>query len=408
MAVDGFGDFAAGVADEPGDLLDGDVAVGHEADEGVPEFARCPVRARSPRQCRRRGRTGGRWPRPGAARWRCRTPAPPAPASDSSCSACSAVTASCGRARVRREVLVLVSPLARTDRHTATLAGRGGTLAGSPKSTCSHRSARASSVRTPVHSDSITYAWVRGPAASGGGGHRGGLGEGHAAARPALLSRRGAGQRGHVPQHQVLGLRPGDRPGQRQVRHRHRRAAPRRGDRGQRLVDVGDVQVPQPDGADHRQQRLEDVPVLRDRLRVPAGQPAGEPVLAAPADRVIHRRRAGDAAVDLLPQLLQGVLHGGLARAGDSPPQPPALRAAAGRDLAAPSSRAPAVPRTVLAWAVMLEVNGVIALAAPFRHASRIAPLGDYPGDNCQRLRPTRGDSAACVSAARAATGGAP
>ena len=59
---------------------------------------------------------------------------------------------------MRREVLVLVSPLARTDRHTATLAGRGGTLSGSPKSTCSHRSARASSVRTPVHSDSITYA----------------------------------------------------------------------------------------------------------------------------------------------------------------------------------------------------------------------------------------------------------
>jgi hypothetical protein len=29
VAVDGFGDFAAGVADEPGDLLDSDVAVGH-------------------------------------------------------------------------------------------------------------------------------------------------------------------------------------------------------------------------------------------------------------------------------------------------------------------------------------------------------------------------------------------
>jgi hypothetical protein len=67
---------------------------------------------------------------------------------------------------VRREVLVLVSALARTDRHTAMLAGRGGSRFGSPKSTCSHCSARASSVCTSVHSDSITYAWVRDPAAS--------------------------------------------------------------------------------------------------------------------------------------------------------------------------------------------------------------------------------------------------
>ena len=40
----------------------------------------------------------------------------------------------------------------------------------------------------------------------------------------------------------------------------------------------------------------------------------------------------------------------------------------------------------------MLEVNGVVAFAAPFLHASRIVPLGGYPGDNYQRLRATRGD----------------
>lgn len=34
VTVDRFGDLAAGVADEPGDLLDGDVAVGHQADIG--------------------------------------------------------------------------------------------------------------------------------------------------------------------------------------------------------------------------------------------------------------------------------------------------------------------------------------------------------------------------------------
>ena len=133
------------------------------------------------------------------------------------------------------------------------------------------------------------------------------------------------------------------------------------------------------------------------------------------------------AAVDLLPQVLQCVLHGGLCRPGQAspvtgptgrcacqsaprlsvagcdqrtrnenahpPPEPPALRAAPEGDLAAPSSLAAAVPRTVLTWAVMPEVNGVIALAVPFLHALKITRLGDYRGDNCQRLRPTRGDT---------------
>jgi hypothetical protein len=39
-------------------------------------------------------------------------------------------------------------------------------------------------------------------------------------------------------------------------------------------------------------------------------------VIAGPTHRVIHRRRAGDSAVDLLAQFFEGVLHGslGLAR----------------------------------------------------------------------------------------------
>jgi hypothetical protein len=40
----------------------------------------------------------------------------------------------------------------------------------------------------------------------------------------------------------------------------------------------------------------------------------------------------------------------------------------------------------------MLKVNGEIAFAAPFRHAIMITPVGDYPGDKCQRLLTTRGD----------------
>lgn len=71
-------------------------------------------------------------------------------------------------------------------------------------------------------------------------------------------------------------------------------------------------------------------------------------------------------------------------------------------------SLAPAVPRTVLAWAVMLKVNGVVALAAPFqsRHCDNAAgglSGGQLPAtpDDGRRL-------AARVSAARPADGGVP
>src|SRR5580704_1937835 len=52
---------------------------------------------------------------------------------------------------LQRCKLVLVSPWARTERHTSTWGGTGGSASGSPsRSTRSHRSARASSVRTPT------------------------------------------------------------------------------------------------------------------------------------------------------------------------------------------------------------------------------------------------------------------
>ena len=93
-----------------------------------------------------------------------------------------------------------------------------------------------------------------------------------------------------------------DRPGQRQVRHRHRRAAPHGGDCCQRVGDVGDVQVRQPDIADHRQHRLQHVRVLRHRLGVPGRQSAAEPVLAASAHRVTACAGLDDPAVDLFPE----------------------------------------------------------------------------------------------------------
>jgi hypothetical protein len=43
MAVDGFGDFAARVANQPGDLLDSYLAIGQQADECVPQLPRGPV-----------------------------------------------------------------------------------------------------------------------------------------------------------------------------------------------------------------------------------------------------------------------------------------------------------------------------------------------------------------------------
>jgi hypothetical protein len=42
VAVDDFGGAGAGVAGKAGDFLEGDAGVGHEADEGVAEFAKCP------------------------------------------------------------------------------------------------------------------------------------------------------------------------------------------------------------------------------------------------------------------------------------------------------------------------------------------------------------------------------
>ena len=59
----------------------------------------------------------------------------------------------------------------------------------------------------------------------------------------------------------------------------------------------------------------------------------------------------------------------------------------------------PRVPTGAISLAVSTELHGVLqangvvaALAAPFRHAIVVTPLGDYPGDSCQRPRPTRDD----------------
>src|SRR6266566_6170083 len=67
---------------------------------------------------------------------------------------------------VRRDFSVLVSPWDRTERHTAALADTGGWATGSPKVTCSQRSALASSVRMPVARHREMYACILVPSAA--------------------------------------------------------------------------------------------------------------------------------------------------------------------------------------------------------------------------------------------------
>ena len=74
----------------------------------------------------------------------------------------SASTAAAGSRSVRLDFFVLTSPWIRTERHTATCGGTGGSPSGLPsRSTWSHRSARASSVRHPVSRHSTMYAYRR-------------------------------------------------------------------------------------------------------------------------------------------------------------------------------------------------------------------------------------------------------
>ncbi len=131
VPVDGFSDFAAGVADEPGDLFDGDVAVGHEvtkvcqSSRGVQPGPIPPV-VQTARKNRRTLAVV-------AVQWRCRTPGPGSGA-DCAYSARSAASCELRQAEGAAGLRGLGVSLARTDRHTATLAGCGGVRADVPRS----------------------------------------------------------------------------------------------------------------------------------------------------------------------------------------------------------------------------------------------------------------------------------
>ena len=126
---------------EPGDLLDGHSGVAQRGDEGVPQLPRRPA-VPDPAPVQTPSNFCRTSPRPARRRAGWRTPArcpPPSPAASRSpawprAQAHNAWTAAAGRARVRRDFSVLVSPWDRTDRHTAACAGTGGLAAGLPPS----------------------------------------------------------------------------------------------------------------------------------------------------------------------------------------------------------------------------------------------------------------------------------
>ena len=74
---------------------------------------------------------------------------------------------------------------------------------------------------------------------------------------------------------------------EREVPHAHRGGGVPGRHRGQRLPDVGGGQVAEFPGADHVQDRLEQVLVLLDRFGGAAVQSVGEPVLGSLPGRVV-------------------------------------------------------------------------------------------------------------------------
>ena len=248
-----------------------------------------------------------------------------------------------GRARVRRDFSVLVSPWARMDRHTAALAGHG---------RCRVRVAEADVF--PAQGAGFFGADAGGqaqgdvgvhPGALGGGQESGGLVQGQALARPPRLPFGGISQGGDVAAGQVAAFGVADRAGQGVVAHRHRGSGVPGRHRGEGLADVVGGQLAQSPGADRGQDRCQDVLVFLDRFRRPALQAHGEPVLRGAAEGVV---RAGlHPGVQVTVQGLEPLLDHGPGLAGDFAADPFPVGAIAEADHSAPPARAIAVPFTV-------------------------------------------------------------
>ena len=237
------------------------------------------------RSCRPPGTRAGRWRRPGRAGLVAKTKscslcrARRGPAACCSLWARSASTAIWGRARVRREFSVLVSPWARTERQTAALAGTGGLTLGSPKVTCP--SAAPGLLRYGSRSPGIARCrrgsgcrWRR-PVARR-------LAGGSGSCWAARLAFGGVDEGGDVAGDQVAGFGVADGPGERVVAHRlPRRVEYRVGHGGQCLVDVVGGELAQSPGADRGQDRRQHVLVLLDVLADRPSRPSGSQSSAA-------------------------------------------------------------------------------------------------------------------------------
>jgi hypothetical protein len=139
-AVDDLGGPGGSVPGQPGDLLDADPAVAQQADEGGPQLARRPAvpdlrRRTDPLEhlpdvarVQRGAEVGGEHQAGVLPAFPGREPLVRMLFLQST----QRLHRQLGRARVRRDRSVLVSPWVRTDRHTATCGGTGGRAAGSP------------------------------------------------------------------------------------------------------------------------------------------------------------------------------------------------------------------------------------------------------------------------------------
>ncbi len=154
LPVHGLGDMAAGVANEPCDLLDRHAIIGQQRDERVPQVPRRPVPAEPGSLANVLEHLPDGPVAPSGApvtvvntmpvSCQC-DPAASRSAAWSACHSLSAPTATCASFSARRDLGVLVSPPARSARGTAT---DGGSPSRSTSS--SHPITRASSGRTPA------------------------------------------------------------------------------------------------------------------------------------------------------------------------------------------------------------------------------------------------------------------
>jgi len=157
-----------------------------------------------------------------------------------------------------------------------------------------------------------------------------------------------------------------DRPYEPGVRHGHRPRGAGGRQVFQRRPDGSRRELTQRNYPDDADERLQDFPLGADRLRCPPGSPVGQPVL----DRLRHGvASVGDySVVQLIVQLCQLGPDLGLVLARDLLAPPLAVRTRLEADHTAPAARAMSMVLRVAALPRVIELDTVLAPAAPARH----------------------------------------